>query len=517
MNVSFLGSLWHSSCVGLDCVEDYCIPSEDVLSLLVQGYRQQTVTPYASEPIAPVSRNQSSYTQASQHSMLHARPASPPGTWRQQTQPPTAAAAVRGSGVNVWPARQDGQSARTAEPVQVDSRSTAPWRAQSSTVRPDIVPGEKLPQGRWQSESERQGPAHVPETKSVRGPGFTEPNIRRPGTEVSPPAYASDRPQGPDTGRVEYGAQGGQGNYTETGRAGYVEGGRGGYMETSRPFSDSGRRSFMDAYTDVGGRGNYQEPSRGGYVDDGGRRRAMDERSLGYDEPLRSGNSERITFSDSGRPIYPEGGLYGGEPNRGMEYPENGRPEYRDLGRSEYLESGREREAYPESGRGTQDNVNRGGFNDRGRPGLGGGRGNLSESMSGNGGRSAYNVEGPRDTYAPVGSRGSYPVENAPPSAYSRNGVYGADSTVSPYSENQVRSKSPLEKPYMANGSWSPPPVESLRGGYSSSDSAPTDTSRGVAPVARAEPVAERPRLKLLPRTKPLEAATPVGADMSEV
>jgi hypothetical protein len=29
--------------------------------------------------------------------------------------------------------------------------------------------------------------------------------------------------------------------------------------------------------------------------------------------------------------------------------------------------------------------------------------------------------------------------------------------------------------------------------------------------------VAERPRLKLLPRTKPLEAATPVAADMSEV
>lgn len=509
-------SLWHSSYAGLDCVEDCCIPSEHALSLLVQGYGQQSATPYASEPVAPVSRNQSSYTQASQHSMLHARPASPPGTWRQQTQQPTAAAAVRGSGVNVWPARQDGASARTSEPVQVDSRSTAPWRAQSSTVRPDIVPAEKLPQGRWQSESERQGPVHVAETKPVRGPGLTEPNIRRPGTELSPPAYASDRPQVPDTGRIEYGAQGSQGKFTETGRAGYVEGGRGGYMETSRPFSDSGRRSFTDGYTDAGGRGTYQELSRGGYADDG-RRRAMDERSLGYDEPLRSGNSERITFSDSGRPVYPEGGRYGGEPNRGVDYPENGRPEYRDIGRSEYLEASREREAYSESGRGTQDSVNRGGFNDRGRPGHGVGRGNLSESLSGSGGHNAYNVEGPRDTYAPVGGRGSYPVENAPPSTYSRNGGYGADSSVGLYSEIHVSSKSPLEKPYMANGSRSPPPAENIRGGYSFSDSAPTDSLRGVAPAARAEPVAERPRLKLLPRTKPLEAATPVAAELSEV
>jgi hypothetical protein len=278
------------------------------------------------EQVPPGGRNQSSYTQASQQNLLRAQPASPPSNWRQQLQQPAAAAAAtRSTGPNVWPARQDSINNPTAEPTQSDSRSAAPWRAPTNPARSDVVSVEKAPQGRWQSESDRQVPSHVAEANPVRGSSFSDLSSRRPPAE--PSASAFDRAH-VDEGRLGHVAQG---TYPESGRASQGDAGRGVYLESgSGTYTDAGRRSYGDGYADAGGHGVYQEPNRGGYADDGGRRRVNDERSLGYDEPLRSGNSERITFSDSGRTVYPDIGRYSGEPNRAVDYPENGRRDFRD-------------------------------------------------------------------------------------------------------------------------------------------------------------------------------------------
>jgi hypothetical protein len=465
------------------------------------------------EQVPPGGRNQSSYTQASQQNLLRAQPASPPSNWRQQLQQPAAAAAAtRSTGPNVWPARQDSINNPTAEPTQSDSRSAAPWRAPTNPARSDVVSVEKAPQGRWQSESDRQVPSHVAEANPVRGSSFSDLSSRRPPAE--PSASAFDRAH-VDEGRLGHVAQG---TYPESGRASQGDAGRGVYLESgSGTYTDAGRRSYGDGYADAGGHGVYQEPNRGGYADDGGRRRVNDERSLGYDEPLRSGNSERITFSDSGRTVYPDIGRYSGEPNRAVDYPENGRRDFRDHSRSEYVESGRERESvdnnrggYGEAGRGGQDSAVRGAYTERGRPGYGSARGNYGENPQATslaaGGRGAYNLEGAHDSYGPVSTRGSYSADGAGPGSYPGESGYGVDSNVTPYGENQDRSRSP----FVSNGSRSPPPVDGNRGGYSSSDSGPGDTSRGPASAA---PIAERPRLKLLPRSKPLEIPPPVGAE----
>lgn len=477
----------------------------------MQGYRQQSASAYVTEQVPPGGRNQSSYTQASQQNLLRAQPASPPSNWRQQLQQPSAAAAaIRPAGPNVWPARQDNVNTRTAEPTQNDSR-TAPWRAQT-TARADVAPTEKAPQGRWQPESDRHVPSHVAEVNPVRGSGFSDLSSRRPPAEPSASAFVSDRAPVVDAGRLGHVSQG---TYPESGRAGHGDAGRGAYLESgSGTYADTGRRSYGDGYVDAGARGVYQEPNRGGYVDDGGRRRINEERSLGYDEPLRSGNSERITFSDSGRSVYPDSGRYGGESNRVVDYPENGRRDFREQPKPEYVEGARERESvdnsrggYTETSRGSQDNAVRGAYTERGRSGFGSARGNYGENLQASslvagGGRGAYNVEGARDSYGPVSTRGSYSAEGVGPGSYHRESGYGVESNATPYGENQDRSRSP----FVSNGSRSPPAVDGNRGGYSSSDSGPADTSR--APV-----VAERPRLKLLPRSKPLEISSPVGAE----
>ncbi|KAG0599929.1 hypothetical protein M758_12G188500 [Ceratodon purpureus] len=462
-----------------------------------QGYRQQSASAYVTEQVPPGGRNQSSYTQASQQNLLRAQPASPPSSWRQQLQQaPAAAAATRSTGPNVWPARQDSINNRAPEPVQNDSRSTAPWRAQTTPARSDVASVEKAPQGRWQSESDRQVPGHVAEVNPVRGSSFSDLSSRR--LPAEPSASAFDR------------AHVVQSTYAETGRGAYLESGSG-------TFTDASRRSYGDGYADAGGRGVYQEPSRGGYADDGGRRRVNDERSLGYDEPLRSGNSERITFSDSGRTVYPDSGRYSGEANRVVDYPENGRRDFREHSRPEYVESGRERESidnnrggYAEAGRGGPDNGGRGAYTERGRPGYGSARGNYGENPQASslvaGGRGAFNLEGARDSYGPVSTRGSYSADGAGSGSYPRDSGYGVDSNVTPYGESQDRSRSP----FVSNGSRSPPPIDGNRGGYSSSDSGPADPSRGPA---SATTIAERPRLKLLPRSKPLEIPPAVGTE----
>lgn len=461
----------------------------------MQGYRQQSASAYVTEQVPPGGRNQSSYTQASQQNLLRAQPASPPSNWRQQLQQP-AAAAIRPAGPNVWPARQDSSNTRPAEHVvQNDNRSAAPWRAQTS-ARADVAPVEKAPQGRWQAESDRHTPSHVAEVNPVRGSGFSDLSSRRSPAEPSASAFVSDRAHVVDVGRL--------GAYPESGRSSHGDAGRGAYLETGigSTYTDTSRRPYGDGYVDTGARGAYQEPSRGGYVDDGGRRRINEERSLGYDEPLRSGNSERITFSDSGRTMYPDGGRYDrGESNRVMEYPENGRRDFSEQSRPEYVESVDNRGGYTEASRGSQDNVARGPFTERGRSGFGSARGNYGENNPQGGGRGAYNMEGARDSHGPVSTRGStYSAESVGPGSYPRESGYD---NATPYGENQDRSRSP----FVSNGSRSPPAVDGNRGGYSSSDSGPADPSRG--PV-----VAERPRLKLLPRSKPLEISPPpVGAE----
>lgn len=472
-------------------------------NFIVQVYRQQSASAYVTEQVPPGGRNQSSYTQASQQNLLRAQqPASPPSNWRQQLQQPSsAAAATRSTGPNVWPTRQDSINNRTAEPVQNDSRSAAPWRSQTTPARSDVAVVEKAPLGRWQPEPESHVPSHVGEVNPVRGSGFSDLSSRRPPAEPSASAFVSDR-----LGHVA------QGTYPDSGR----DAGRGAYLESgSGTYTDAGRRSYGDGYADTGGRSVYQEPNRGGYADDGGRRRINDERSLGYDEPLRSGNSERITFSDSGRTVYPDSGRYGGEPNRVVDYPENGRRDFREHSRPEYVESDRERESI-DNNRGGYTEASRGVYTERGRPGYASARGSYGENPQASslvaGGRGAHNGEGVRDSYGAGNSRGSYSGDGAGPGSYPRESGYGVDSNVTPYGENQDRSRSP----FVSNGSRSPPPVDGNRGGYSSSDSGPADTSRGPASAA---PVAERPRLKLLPRSKPLETSPPVSAEapLSEV
>ena len=472
----------------------------------MQGYRQQSASAYITEQVPLGGRNQSSYTQASQQNLLRAQPASPPSNWRQQLQQaPAAAAATRSTGPNVWPARQDSINNRTVEPMQNDSRSAAPWRAQSNPVRSDISSIEKAPQGRWQPESDRQVPGHGAEVNPVRESGFSDLGSRRPPAEPSASAFVSDRAH-VDAGRLGHVSQG---SYSESGRAIHGETGRGAYLESgSGIYTDAGRHSFGDGYADAG-RGVYQEPNRGGHTDDGSRRRINDERSLGYDEPLRSGNSERITFSDSGRTVYPDSGRYVvNEPNRVVDYAENGRRDFREHSRLESIDS--TRGGYNDASRGGQDNAVRGAYTERGRPGYGSARGNYGENPQASslvaGGRGAYSVEGARDSYGPGNTRGSYSGDGAGPGSYPRESGYGADSNVTTYGENLDRSRSP----FVSNGSRSPPPVDGNRGRYSSSDSGPADTSRGPASAA---PVAERPRLKLLPRSKPLENSPPVVAE----
>lgn len=465
-----------------------------------QGYRQQSASAYVTEQVPPGSRNQSSYTQASQQNLLRAQPASPPSNWRQQLQQPVAAAsAIRPAGPNVWPTRQDNINTRAVEPMQNDSRSAAPWRV-PITPRADMVPVEKTPQGRWQPESDRHVPSHVAEVNPGRGSGFSDLTSRRPPAEPSVSVFGSERAHVVDTGRL------GQGSYPESGRVGHGDAGRGAYLESgSGTYTDSGRRSYGDGYVDAGARGAYQDPNRGGYVDDGGRRRINEERSLGYDEPLRSGNSERITFSDSGRTVYPDSGRYGGESNRVVDYPENGRREFREQSRTDYVDNAREGE---DTNRGGYTEASRGAYTERGRSGFASTRGNYGENLQASplvagGGRGAYNLEGARDSYGPASTRGSgYSAEGL--GSYPRESGYGMDSTVAgPYGENQDRSRSP----FVSNGSRSPPAVDGNRGGYSSSDSGPADPSRPGAAVV------ERPRLKLLPRSKPLDISTSVGAE----
>lgn len=468
-------------------------------SIIVQGYRQQSASAYVTEQVPPVSGNQSSYTQASQQNLLRTRPASPPSNWRQQLQQPPAAgiAASRSTGPNVWPARQDGTSTRTSESMHNENRSAAPWRAQTTPTRSDVASIEKAPQGSWQSEPDRSAPVHAAELNPIRGSVFSDHGSKRPSAEQSAVAFVSDS-------RVEHVAQG---TYPESNRAGHENPGRGAYLDSgSGAYSDTGRRPYGDGYVDVGGRGAYQEHNRGSYSED--RRRVSDERSLEFDEPLRSGNSERITFSDSGRTVYPDTGRYSGELNRGVDYPDNGRRDIRDQPRPEYIESSRERESvdnnsggYTEASRGSQDNVARGAYNERGRSGYGSARGNYGDNP-----RSAYSTEGPRDSHGPVSFRGNYSAEGSAPGPYLRESGYGVDNSATIYGESQDRSRSP----FVSNGSRSPPLVDGNRGGYSSSDSGPADASRG--PVSAA-PVAERRRLKLLPRTKPLESAAPVGTE----
>ena len=494
-----------------------------------QQQQQQTVSAYATDALPPVSRNQSSYTQASQLNMQQrARPASPPGTWRQQSQQPPAATVGRSSGPNVWPARLDGEDRRMAEPIQNESRSAAPWRAQSTVTRGDEASVEKAPQGRWQSDSSRgdwQGPSHVLEVvKSVRGPVYTEPNTRGP-VEFIPSPYA---PLGAasDVGRAGYSAQSGQGNFSDSSRGGYADIGRSSYGDSGRgPYPDNSRRGFGDGYADAGGRATYQDSSRG-FIDDG-RRRINEERPMGYNEPLRSGNSERITFPDVGRTGYPDTVRYGGEPTRGVEYADNGRREYRDSGRVEYVEAGRDREytessrgGYPDGGRGSQSR----GYMERSRPNYMSERSTISEPSpggafsangpSGNNSRSAYNSEGARDSHGPGGGRGGYMLESSSPSSYRQEVGYGADSNGESFGEDRGISTFGLEsnKPFISNGPRSSPPTESDRGGYLPAEPIPTG---GSVPVVRAEPAVERPRLKLLPRTKPLETVSPAATEVA--
>lgn len=488
--------------------------------------QQQAVSAYATDSVPPVSRNQSSYTQASQLNMQQrARPASPPGTWRQQSQQPPSATVARSSGPNVWPARHDGEDRRMAEPVQNESRSAAPWRAQSTVMRGDEASVEKAPQGRWQSDSSRgdwQGPSHVLEVvKSVRGPVYTEPNMRSPVDSI--PASYAPLGSASDVGRAGYNAQSGQGNFSDSSRGGYANIGRGGFGDSGRgPYPDNSRRGFGDGYADAGGRATYQDSSRG-FIDDS-RRRINEERPMGYNEPLRSGNSERITFPDVGRTGYTDTVRYEGEPTRGVEYPDNGRREYRDSDRPEYVEAGRDREyadnsrgGYPDGGRGSQSR----GYMERGRTNYISERSPISEhpqggAFSANGppgsnSRSAYSSEGARDNYGPGGGRGSYMLES---SSYLQEVGYGADSNGESFGEDRGRSPFGLEsnKPFISNGPRSSPPTESNRGGYLPAEPIPTG---GSVSAVRAEAAVERPRLKLLPRSKPLETVSPAATEVA--
>ncbi|KAL2652336.1 hypothetical protein R1flu_020464 [Riccia fluitans] len=397
---------------------------------------------------------------------------SPPRSWRNPTAqqiPATGARPQQETASNVWTARREGELNRAAASEAASQNvSSTPWRPQSSAAKlSEASAVDKVTSGRWQSDATRP---------SGRIQGFLlTPGVRNdePSTQTS--SYGSDYVvQSPYSGEDGRGTQLVE---DDTSRGGSVK---------RTTFSQVGRGEGFDrtGYSDERGAGRsaFQDGGvRSGYAADPGRHNYAEERwssGGGYSEVERGSNvdTERISHpkSEINRVTYVESGRGARAENEGPETGVQTRPGYMDSSRYGFGSSVRGSSLY-ESGRTA--------YSDRGR---------YSDD-----GEVPVSAESEQVMYSENG-RGSYAAESG---TYSRDETrvgYGSDGN-QVYGDRE-RSRSP----YFIDraGSVSPDIVgagEVWRSGYSAPPSA--DATRTAQ---KTEP-AERPKLKLLPRSKPIE------------
>jgi hypothetical protein len=134
----------------------------------------------------------------------------------------------------------------------------------------------------------------------------------------------------------------------------------------------------------------------------------------------------------------------------------------------------------------------------------------------GNSGLRAYSTGEIPDNYGPAAGRGALAERNPHGLSLheSRNQRVDVDQVDGvPASMDWERRRSPpvVESRQAFNKERSFPSAEGYRVGYSPAEVSPADASGSRTPLVVSDPVAERPRLKLLPRSKPLETDEAVG------
>ncbi|KAG6549126.1 hypothetical protein Mapa_009352 [Marchantia paleacea] len=434
---------------------------------------------------------------------------SPPRSWRNPSHQSAPVSGTRtqqepAAPANVWTARREGEFTRApatespSEPI-----TSTPWRSQGSAAKiSEASAVEKVSSGRWQSDATR--------------PCMT--TDRRPQGSHLTPEGASDEPilqnvygsdyveQSPYSGAQPTDAV--QGAYDDAGRVGPV-----GVKRTS--FSQAGRGETLDraGYVEDRGTGRSSFPdagARAGYGLDTARRSYPEERwtgtgtgTGGFSETERCSNAdiEGIAHPETGRGGYSDPGRTKGESNRApyaevgrgaqveserVEVSEQSRPGFTESSRYGFGSSGRG--GFSSVERGSQYETGRGGYSDRSRY-HDDGEGSFSQES----GQVMYTENG-RSSYAPEGGATAYSREET-------RGGYGSDGNRASYGDRE-RSRSPYTLDRA--GAVSPdiarsPAAEVWRSG-------PIDPTR-TAPGTKPEP-SERPKLKLLPRTKPLEKET---------
>lgn len=454
----------------------------------------------------------------------------PPRSWRTNAQQHPAPLAVSRSGPdpasNVWTARREGDINRGPNSDSLSSEvvGSTLWRNQRMLEASAV---DRVFSGRWQSdrrqvaEQSKEGPTRP----SGHGSGFSSDGARPPVPLEAPPFLSSGHAAA-EPGRSGYSSDQGRGPYSEVARANYDDAGRARYGEgrgrglvnsnrgehsssDGRGYPDGGHGTFDAAARERGdSRVGYHDFSRGGYspdigrasypLEDGHRGYPEDRWSAGgvpYIEADRVVESDRGPYVDSGR-SHPEAGRIGFDSGRLM-YPDGGRGGYGDV--TDNGDMGRdsgypERAPYFDSGRG---------YGVPGRSGYAE-RNNYSDSYgsdSADSGRQVYGVETVRDNYLPNVGRGPHGSESPRPGYLADRDRGGS------LDNSRAVSIGDRERGGGSFGRSRSPDIQASGGDSTRPPLSAVTVSAEPAQIGlagRPDP-AERPKLKLLPRSRPLE------------
>eukprot|EP00249_Psilotum_nudum_P024346 c29164_g1_i1 orf=637-3831(+) len=433
----------------------------------------------------------------------------PPSAWRQASEASShqlgaasaASPSVSGS-LNVWTARREGESSRSFSSDPVVSDASSSWRAQAPALRiAQASAVEKVSSGRWKS---RLSPAAFEQPQLSQTPFSSE-------VEFGQSRYASDGSQ------VLYN-ESARNNYNDYIRVAYPDSSRGNYSDPARAkHSEMGPPSLSDHYAqtdcktlsesnidgaDFGtrfldsGRGNFSDPGQGTFLEEGA--------VHGFGK-----------FGRGANPVYRESAVTRG--NEGGMYVETGKASQGNFGWGGSVTGEYEGRAssYGDTYRIPIHDMNRRGFdNIDNRNDVDSGRSSFLLNTGGSPGHYLPDSAGEPyfEAHAPA-----YTYEKGPEShgfgasrdGYSSEGVknhYTAESSKAYASE---RSQSSFSKQHDRGSLLYLQAPQELRGSADDEIGKAVYGSQIISDFAVKEAPMERPKLKLLPRSK--QNMTPPG------